>query len=191
MKRKFLIIFTLIILFECIFIINKSFATVDQAGYTITNYDVDMVVNEDNSIDVTEIIDVFFSEERHGIFRTIPLKNTVEREDGTITKNKVKIENIKVNESYTDSIISNILEIKIGDANKTVSGYQTYEISYTYRIGKDPLKDVDELYYNIIGTLWTTNIEHVDFRITMPEDFDESKLGFTSGTKGSVRNLKC
>ena len=50
---------------------------------------------------------------------------------------------------------------------------------------------ISETYITLLLNFGKLEKEHVDFRITMPEDFDESKLGFTSGTKGSVRKLKC
>ena len=67
-------------------------------------------------------------------------------------------------------------------------GKQRYVIKYNYNIGKDPLKDKDELYFNIIGTEWDTTISNVTFKITMPDSFDSNKLGFSSGRYGSVSN---
>ena len=45
--------------------------------YYITAYNVDIDVAEDNTLRVTEDIDVYFNEARHGIFRYIPLRNNV------------------------------------------------------------------------------------------------------------------
>ena len=52
------------------------------------------------------------------------------------------------------------------------------------------MNNYDELYYNIIGNEWDTVIGNITFSITMPKDFDSSKLGFSSGTKGSIDNSK-
>ena len=41
-------------------------------GYFIKNYDVEMQLNEDGSLDVTENIKVNFDEQRQGIIRDIP-----------------------------------------------------------------------------------------------------------------------
>ena len=46
------------------------------------------------------------------------------------------------------------------------------------------------LYFNIIGSEWDTVIGNVTFTITMPKEFDSSKLGFSTGTKGSIENSK-
>ena len=157
-------------------------------GYTIKAYDVKMVVNEDNSFDITETITTDFTQAKHGIYRKIPTKNTVNRVDGTSSKNRAKITNIKVNEKFSTSTENGYKVIKIGDANKTLTGEHTYVISYTYDIGKDKLKDADELYYNLVGTEWDTTINYLTFTIQMPKKFDKEKLGFSAGTYGSTNS---
>ena len=157
-------------------------------GYTIDKYDIDIKVNENNKLDITETITAFFNESRHGIYRTIPLKNTITRLDGTTSTNRAQITNLEVDNEYTVSRENGNIKIKIGSPNYTVTGEQKYTIKYTYNLGKDPLPNLDELYYNIIGTEWDTSIDNVSFTITMPKNFDHSKLGFSSGAKGSTNN---
>ncbi len=159
-------------------------------GYVIDKYLVDIKVNEDNSLDIEEKITVNFKESRHGIIRKIPVENEIRRVDGTISNKRIKITNITVNKEYKKSTDGDYLSLKIGNANKTVKGEQEYIIKYKYSIGKDPLKEKDELYFNIIGTEWDTSINNVYFRITMPKDFDESLLGFSTGKSGQVGSNK-
>lgn len=155
--------------------------------YVIDRYNVDIVVNENNRLDITETLVVYFNVPKHGIYRTIPLKNTVVRQDGSTSKNRTQVTNIKVNNEYETQRENNSLKLKIGSPNVTVTGAQYYSISYTYNLGKDPMKDYDELYYNIIGPEWLdTVIGNVSFTITMPKDFDASKLGFSAGYEGST-----
>lgn len=156
--------------------------------YVIDNYDININVNENNTLDITENITAYFNIPKHGIFRTIPLKNTVTRLNGTTSKNRVKISNLTVDNEYKTSRENGNYKIKIGSANQTFIGQQSYLIKYTYNIGKDPIKDYDELYYNIIGTEWDTVIGNVTFNITMPKEFDYNKLGFSSGSFGSINN---
>ncbi len=108
--------------------------------YVINNYDVNIIVNENNTFDVTETIETTFNVSKHGIFRTIPLKNYVKRLDGSSSKNRTQITNLKVSDTYTISRENSNLKIKIGSADKTVTGNKTYTIKYTYNLGKDPLK---------------------------------------------------
>lgn len=154
--------------------------------YSIKKYDIDIVVNENNTFDITETIDAYFYQSKHGIFREIPLKNEIVRLDGTTSKNKTKISNLYVNNDYTTYKENNNYVIKIGSSDLTVTGLQNYVIKYNYNIGKDPLKDKDELYFNIIGTGWDTIISNVTFKITMPKEFDSKSLGFSHGRIGST-----
>lgn len=162
----------------------------ESYDYEITDYDVDIVVNENNVFDITEHIEVYFNERRHGIYRNIPTNNTITRLDGTTSTNRAKVRNISVNEEYSTSLYSingkSYKKLQIGDPDKTIIGEESYTIKYSYNIGKDPLEESDELYFNIIGDGWDdTEISGVDFTITMPKEFDEEKLGFSVGQVGS------
>ena len=52
-------------------LVNVGFAV----DYTIKNYDVNMELRIDGSMLVNEIIDVNFSQQKHGIIRKIATKN--------------------------------------------------------------------------------------------------------------------
>ena len=158
--------------------------------YVIDNYDVNIVVNSNNTFDITERITAYFNVPKHGIFRTIPLSNKIVRLDGSTSTNRTQVTNLSVSDEYTTSKESGNYKIQIGSASRTLTGKQTYTIKYTYNLGKDPVSDYDELYYNIIGNEWDTVIGNVTFNITMPKEFDSSKLGFSSGSQGSLDNSK-
>ena len=166
---------------------NYQYSSYD---YVIDKYDINIVVNENNTFDITETITAYFNVPKHGIFRTIPLKNTITRLDGTTSTNHTQVTNVSVDSEYTISREKDKYKLKIGSANRTLTGEQKYIIKYTYNLGKDPIKDYDELYYNIIGNEWDTVIGNITFSITMPKEFDSSKLGFSSGTTGSTDNSK-
>lgn len=154
--------------------------------YFFTAYNVDINVNENNSFDITEHISAYFNEQRHGIFRTIPTRNQVKRTDGTSHSVKAKIKNIKASENCDVSIENGNYVLQIGDADTYVEGEHEYTIKYTYMLGEDQNNGFDELYYNIIGDGWDTYIQNVTFKITMPKEFDKSKLGFSIGNYGTV-----
>ena len=159
-------------------------------NYVIDKYDINIIVNENNTFDITETITAYFNVSKHGIFRTIPLKNTITRLDGTTSTNHTQVTNVSVDNEYTASRENGNYKLKIGSSSRTLTGEQKYVIKYTYNLGKDPVKDYDELYYNIIGNEWDTVIGNVTFSITMPKEFDSSKLGFSSGLTGSTDNSK-
>ena len=158
--------------------------------YVIDKYDINIVVNDNNTFDISETITAYFNIPKHGIFRIIPLKNSITRLDGTTSTNRAQITNVSVNSEYTLSRENGNYKLKIGNADRVLVGEQKYVIKYTYNLGKDPIKSYDELYYNIVGNEWDTVIGNITFKITMPKDFDSSKLGFSSGANGSTENNK-
>lgn len=170
--------------FICFMINSKAFYE-----YTIIDYDIELKVNIDNTIDINEKIGVNFDRYKHGIFRKIPFKNEVNRLDGTSSTLRARILDINVlNEEYTTYTENDYKVIKIGDPYKTLIGEKEYIITYKYDLGKDRSKEYDELYFNIVGTEWDTTIDGLNFTIEMPKTFDEKELGFSSGEKGSVNN---
>jgi len=177
-----------------VFVIGILFAptSINAASsqeYYLSSYDINIIVNENNTFDITETINAYYNVYKHGIYRKLPLTNTVERLDGTTNKNRAKITNIDVNHNYELSKESGYQVIKIGSENTTlIHGPYEYVIRYNYNIGEDPLETIDELYYNIIGNEWDTYIKNVTFTITMPKEFDASKLGFSSGSKYSINS---
>ena len=166
---------------------NSLYASRD---YVIDKYDINIIVNENNTFDITETITAYFNVSKHGIFRTIPLKNTIVRLDGTTSTNRTQVSNISVDNEFKKIRENDKYKLQIGSKDHTLIGEQKYVIKYTYNLGKDPMNNYDELYYNIIGNEWDTVIGNITFSITMPKDFDSSKLGFSSGTKGSIDNSK-
>lgn len=152
--------------------------------YDITKYDVEIVVDEHNKYSIKENIDTYFNVSKHGIIRRIPLYNNIIRQDGTRERNRVLISNVHVNEEFASSRESYNYVLKIGSADKTLMGKHSYSISYDYDLGLDKNNKFDELYFNIIGTEWDTDISNVTFKITMPKEFDASKLGFSYGRYG-------
>ncbi len=190
MKRVLVIVISFLFLFflpiEAKAIDYDDINTYGNGEYALTGYKVDIVVNENNTFDITESITASFNVNKHGIFRKIPLRNEVVRLDGTKSRNRAKVSKIDVNEQFSLSNEAGYKVIKIGNPNYTLTGSKDYEISYLYNIGKDKSKDYDEFYFNIIGSEWDTTISNVEFKITMPKDFEQSALGFSSGPEGST-----
>lgn len=157
-----------------------------KLDYYISDYDIQIIVSEDNSLSVTENITAYFNESSHGIYRYIPVSSYVNREDGSSGYVKARIRKVNVNAPVADSYWDNgNYVLQVGSASETVIGEHDYEFSYTYLLGRDIGVGFDELYYNIIGRGWDTYIQNVTFSITMPKEFDEAKLGFSAGNYGT------
>lgn len=189
MKHKISLLSILFIFFIIMFS-NKIFGINSDAGYIIENYKMDIIVNEDNTFDVTETIDVRFTEEgKRGIIRNIPRANYLKRENGEYSKNIAYLTNLEVNDDFKYTKDRKYYNIKIGKNDVVASKEKTYIIKYKYDIGKDPLKDIDEFYFYIIGEGWNTTINNVEFKIKMPKMFDENKVKFFNVYKNNFRNL--
>lgn len=175
------------ILFLSILAINFLIANIAFAeNFYFKDYNVDMKVSENKNIQITETMNVVFTTPSHGIFRTIPIYETVTRADDSSFTNNAKIKNITVNKQFSTSKQGKLLKIKIGSPDKLVSGEQSYVIKYDYQPSDDKLKNNDELYMSIITTNWNTPIENASFSIEMPKNFDTSKIGVSVGRYGTL-----
>ena len=178
----------IVLIFTLFFICNVSNKYASNYDYKIESYDININVNENNTLKIVEKIDVEFENEKHGIFRKIPLYNKIANLDGNISSNIAKISDIDVNDEFITYNLDGAKIIKIGNYSKYVKGEKSYTISYLYDLGKDNIKNYDELYFNIIGDGWDTTIENVSFKICMPKEFDKSKLDFYIGKYASIND---
>lgn len=163
-------------------------AEAENAGYTITSYDVDIKVNENNTYEVKETIAVDFTLESRGIFRSIPVRPTVTWQNGNEVIEKtydVIVSNVTVNVPYEVEKDGDYVVLRLGDEDKYITGPMQYEISFLYDAGDDRIAGYDMFYYDILGGETNTTVENVNFTFTMPKEFDASKLGFSVGAKGS------
>jgi uncharacterized membrane protein YgcG len=139
--------------------------------FTIEWYDVAMSLHQDGSMDVTEKINVYFSEDRHGIFREIPIQDA--RGDYT------HIENLSANWDPVaeNTIQNNNYTLKIWSANSTVIWPKTYTITYTvenaikaFASGSTNTSGAwQELYWNVIWNWRKTTVKNPTFTISLPK----------------------
>jgi hypothetical protein len=97
-----------------------------RAGFVTENYNVTAIVNSDNSIRVTENIDVDFLIESRGIMRNIPVKGKVIYYDGDdrVEMNaRMKIEDVSVSGGpFTTYTEGGDLVIRVGDPDIYLDG---------------------------------------------------------------------
>ena len=141
----------------------------------IRGYDAQITIKKDGRIQVREKIDYDFEYlYKHGIYRDIPFvkKNS----DGKEYKLTIQLRSVKDEAgnpyNYVQSWVNNKLRIKIGDADKTITGLHSYIIDYTVSGALTYFSDHDELYWNITGTDWLVNQENVNGTVRLPEGTD-------------------
>ncbi|MGX9419115.1 DUF2207 domain-containing protein [Vibrio sp. WJH972] len=150
--------------------------------FVIDHYQVDIEVLENNAYNITEVIEVDFSAQRHGIFREIPLQ---------FDDMRVELSNVSVqNHHFTVNQERDSATIRIGSVDTYVMGEQRYVITYTYDVGADALSDMDEFNHNLIGNQWGTTIANVEFKVRLPKSFNAKDINVTSGDFGSTDNSK-
>lgn len=156
--------------------------TILDDDYYIDTYHVDIEVGEDNTFHITETLTYNFVQAHHGMTRVIPLWHTRYREDGSDNKIHAKVSNVKCSDPIASTERdSKNYTIQVGSADAYVQGEKTYTLSYDYAMGKDPLRNADELYFNIVGTEWECPIANVSWKIHMPKAFDAASLGYSVG----------
>lgn len=162
-------------------------STASSSGYDITDYDLDIVVNENNVFVITETINVNYTKEKHGIVRFIPEYYYLLMPNGKRKGTRAIVSNIKVENDTPYSVYEEDsgTNIKFGSASSTLLGNVTYKFSYSYKIGADTYKNEDYFFFNLIGTDWDTTISNIKFKITMPKEFDASKIEFASGKRSA------
>ncbi len=147
-------------------------AQADEA-FTITSFHDDIRVNADASLDVTEQIGVDFgTNERHGIFRTIPTRYDA----GNGVARSIRVSDIRVDtDPATVSRSFNDLTVKIGDANQLVSGPHAYTIRYHVANALNAVNDTVELYWNVTGNGWDTTIDKATATVTLPQPVEPGR----------------
>ena len=146
MKKKFLLVLTLVVLF-CGVSSMASYAQEEQ----ITSFVSDVTFNEDATIDVREEIHYYFSYERQGIYREIPVNYKVT--GSFVRPTKLILNDLyyypKGNEdlketTYSSSINNGYKIFQIGEEGTYIQGHYVYVIDYTLKYAVNYFPDHDE-----------------------------------------------
>jgi uncharacterized membrane protein len=184
MKKAFLVIL--------IFLLSFIYKVSAQSTESIQSFNSYININKDGTIDVTEQIKYNFgTNQKHGIYRNIPIIKT--NQEGK--RFKLSIENISATDQnkipYTVSVESSgdYKKIKIGDANKFVTGLKDYYISYKISGAITYFSDHDELYWNVTGNEWDVPIESALSTVYLAGGSDADKITTTcfTGLKGESK----
>lgn len=156
-----------------------------REAFTIRDYRIDVRVQDDTSVEISEVILADFHEVRHGIYRSLPARLG----DYTVGIRDIRVTGVPYDTSYENGYMN----IRIGDPDRTVTGLQEYRISYTMIFNKAFLADPEgrfgeRMYLNLIGSQWDTDIESATFSVDMGKSFDPSGITVTSGPVGTETN---
>lgn len=152
----------------------------------IHSYAFDATIEPDGDLLVEEtIVYDFGTTARHGIFRDIP---TTLRYDDTHDR-VYRLNDVVVwSETAPDTVVEEdgpggTTRLRIGDADRTITGEHTYAISYRLEGALNAFDDHIELYWNAIGNEWPLRIGDVTAIVTAPAAIERAAC--YSGPYGS------
>ena len=155
------------------------------AAETVQSFNSQIAVAHDGTLSVAEtIVYDFGSDQRHGIFRDIPLSSP----NGPglqVTVTGVG-DGAGGTYPYTTSVSGNSLEVKIGDPNTLVSGVKTYVVDYVVKNAVREFSDHDEVYWNVTGNGWNVPLNDVTASVVLPEQIAGLTATCYTGAAGST-----
>lgn len=170
----------------------ESYAEDEGGNFSTESYNVEINVREDNSAYIRESISVKpFLGGIHGIYRYIPLRQTIDYKDRNgkplkKVRNALEIDDISVaNYRYKVFDKKTNRVIQIGDPDKLVRGSTTYNITYLAKFYDDRLSEYDSFFYNVLPNGWETSVKNAKITITMPKVFDPQDVKVMAGPGGS------
>lgn len=170
-----------------------------QLAERIVRYDVDLTVEPDGGLLVNEtIVYDFGNAQRHGIFRTIPVRENYVAEENHDRVWPVDVLSVGASEGtpaqYQVEEEGDDLRIRIGDPDRTITGTHTYEIAYRVRGAFNAFADHDELVWDVIGNEWPVTVHEANVTVHVPDSAPGTQAPITAvncaaGSYGS--NLPC
>lgn len=186
---KYLLFVSAAIILLLFVALNRAYAGDER----IDNYQVDITLNQNSSIDITETINYDFGTlQKHGIYRNIRYKYNAR--GGSY---KLRISDISVRDglgsdiNYSKSYSGSDLVLKIGDADVLLTGERTYVIRYKIERAINYFSDYDEFYFNAIGTEWTIPIDKVEVNVGFYEPLSESNIKYACYAGGFGSDTIC
>lgn len=160
--------------------------------HEIDSLDIQMDVAEDGSIVVTERYNVYFYAQQHGFYRVIPTNYDMQwNVDNEIIKQSYyfPISDISCFDTTCDVEQNGSgVSIRLGDADRYVSGSQNYTISYkvqTKDLAIPNNENLQMIYWNLVG-YDHAKINKLTYTIHMPKEFSEEGVYTTSGVYGNT-----
>ena len=161
-----------VIFFLQLFFFPKNVFAQSDTGWVINSFESKISINEDTSVDVAETIEADFKTlSKHGIYREIPVKYKtasgnnldVRFELDSVTDLSGNAIPVKV-ENKGDGV-----SLRIGNSDSTVTGENTYVISYSVQRVLTTPDDGVEFYWNVTGDDWSVPISNSSVIITTPD----------------------
>ena len=165
----------------------------DLNDFTVTSFKADYTLTKadpQGQLNVSEAINVDFTDQNHGILRAIPDSykgHSLELKVDSITSTSGAPTEYSTYQSGGNTVL------KIGDPTRTVTGAQEYTINYTLNNVISFYQDHDELYWDINGNQWTQAFENVTATLHLPRGLQLNSQAPVcyAGATGSTTQGSC
>lgn len=159
-----------------------------NSKYYLENYLVMVNVLDNNVYEVQENFKATFTSSVIPINKGISFRHKYIRQDGSYVNKRAIISDIYIDDYYTLSTEDGIRLLKIGLEDEDISS-KDYQINYNYNVGKDTLRNNDEFVFYLINNN-LVKVDGIDFKITMPKEFDEDNIQFIDSNGIEVENVE-
>ena len=161
-------------------------ADINDSIERITNFQQDIAITRDGTMDVRETITVNAQGDfiEHGIYRDFP---TIYR-GGRDMHVRFDVQSVTLDghdTPYSTIYIDNGTRLQMGDADVTLShGLHTFDIRYVTDRQIGFFSKRDELYWNVTGNRWGFEILHAGAVVHLPDDARIESWDYYTGPLG-------
>jgi uncharacterized membrane protein YgcG len=157
-------------------------------GWVIERMHIQLDIQPDGMVNVIEALDVDFLglPDKHGIFRDIVYLQDFDREN--YRRYDISLTGVTAEDGRQHQVVTStegaLTRFRIGDPDRTVSGKETYRISYRLGGALNAFTDHDELYWNATGR-WPVSVTAATITVRTPPGAIERVTCF-QGLEGST-----
>ncbi|MBW3548393.1 MAG: DUF2207 domain-containing protein [Actinobacteria bacterium] len=190
LRRRTAAALVLVVVSVATVVVAAAPADAQRSSERITEYDVELVVEDDGDLLVEEtVVYDFGASRRRGIFRDIPVRGRYDDvREGFDRIFPLEVLSVSASAGtpadYEVQTANDTARIRIGDPNRTITGSHTYRISYRVRGVLNGFENHDELYWNAVGAGWGVPIEQATARVELP-----GPVGEVACFAGPVRSI--
>lgn len=165
--------------------------TAVSAEDVIRSFESGILIHKDATISVTETIVYDFGDvPAHGIERTIPYRYNLARGSYIADVSDIEARNQLGNMLHVKELREDgMLTVRVGEPNETVTGINTYQLSYKVEGPFLFHDEFDEFYWNVTGDAWEVPMEVVSVEVLIPEGAVATSSACYKGPRGS--NVRC
>ncbi len=172
------------------FIVSANMGVSQAQTERITSYNVDIKIQDDASLLVTENITVnaLGQKIKRGIYRDFPMYF---EEEGQLKKVDFELVSVKRNqniEAYHMESHENYKRIYIGEKDKLIDAGEHHYI-IQYKTARHIRKGI-ELYWNATGNFWKFPIQHASVKVHAASSRPFKKIDFFTGRYGQADEKK-